>query len=164
MKSLKQINPVYLFVAGLIVVLVVVGIVYGATRKKPESKNVSHPIGQVVANLDISGNGDIHVAGIMVTENSWGTITATSTIGDKSVSFVIKTDGDTVVHRGNTISSVSRLAKGDLLMIIGTLESFGDTITLMAKDIRTPGSYNYPQNVPSPQTSTSTKKVSTGKK
>ena len=149
-KYLKQIKPVYLRATGLVVVIIIVVLVAVFSGKGGDKKNSNfvRPAGQTFANLSIGGNGEVRISGLMITQNSWGTIIATSTINTKSIGFVIKTNSSTVVHKGTTVSSVGDLAQGEIIMVVGTLENFGETLTLTAKDIRTFGGFAPPQGLP----------------
>lgn len=144
-KFLRQIKPIYLLVAGAIVALVVIFIIIALVRgfggNKTVNKNIPRFSTQPTVSFSVGGKGDARVSGIVINGNSSGTITATSTINKKPISFIIKTNKSTLVRKGNATSSVSRLVNSDIITVTGVIENFGDTITLTAKDIRALGTY-----------------------
>ena len=130
----------------VIVIILIVLFVRGFGHGGSVDKSKRPQLGQLPVSLSIGANGDMRVFGIMIDSINNKIITATSSIQNSPISFIIKTDGNMTVHEfNNATSSISNLAKGDVIIVAGTLESFGQTINLTAKDIKVLG--NYQQNV-----------------
>jgi hypothetical protein len=166
-------------IISAIVVLVLAVFIFNIVSNYVEkSKEVkvppAHQVGPLSASFSIGGNGEIRVSGIMVTEISGDRIMASSSISNSPVKFVINTNKNTMIRRGNATSSVSKLQTGDVLIVAGTLESFEQPITFLAKDIRTASSYGTPPPIvnrkplpvkqPAPTTKTTNTTASSTKK
>ena len=84
---------------------------------------------------------------------------------------MINSDSKTSIKKNNATSTVKKLVVGDVLMVSGTLQGFGETITVLAKDIRTIGYYqpgapamNAPARPPVPVKNTTPPKATTTQK
>ncbi len=88
-------------------------------------------------NLSISGRGDINVMGLNAKINSDKSLTATTTINGKPVTFNIFTNASTTVFIANAPSSLSKLPSGSIISARGTFNGFTQSgISLTASEIR----------------------------
>ena len=141
LKNLKLIKPLYLIIGAIVIVLLLIIIVSNLSGSKQTPKVIPRPIGQLSTNFSIGSNGDVRVSGIAINAINNGVIFATSTINEKAIAFMINSDSNTLIKKNNATSTVKKLSVGDVLMVSGTLQGFGETITILAKDIRTIGYY-----------------------
>lgn len=141
LKNLKLVKPLYLIIGAIVVVLLLIIIISNISGGKKTPKVISRPIGQLSTNFSVGSTGDVRISGIAINAINNGVIFATSTINEKAIAFVINSNSDTLIKKNNATSTVKKLAVGDVLMISGTLQGFGETITVLAKEIRTIGYY-----------------------
>lgn len=89
-----------------------------------------------ISNIFIRGTGEVQLSGLIIASVDEDQFTATSTIGQETVEYLIKRDEATIVKNGNATSSFEALVPGAKVMISGTFQSFDPTLTVLAKDIR----------------------------
>ena len=81
----------------------------------------------------IDGVGNVHLAGAVVGSDSSSTIAASVNINSIEIPITITVGGHTVIRGDDESDSI---AVGDMLSVIGTLESFTPNITIAAEHIR----------------------------
>lgn len=97
-------------------------------------------------NLIIRGTGEVQLSGLTLESVDGDTLKATSVIGKETATFTIIADGRTSILNGNASSTLEALPPEAKLVVSGSFQSFGSSLTILAKEIRAFGARPRPSN------------------